>query len=93
MTRVTDKDVQGMFGRVVRAANDLGIDSSRWVVRMGTKSAGVAYDMFDRAPDSHGLRNIPALSNGYLGMTAKEAQASLSIMAQTMEMVHAHLNR
>lgn len=87
--RYTVKTVRGMFDRARIAAAVLGIDSTRWTLQEGSKENGVAFRLFDRLPGETGLRDIHGLSNGFLGMTARDATQSLNMLACAWELVAA----
>jgi hypothetical protein len=76
-----------MFARAQSAAKDLGIESSLWTLQEGSITTGIAYRMFTRNNGESGLRDIGGLSNGFLGMTAKDAFNALQFMAVAWEYV------
>jgi hypothetical protein len=76
-----------MFARAQRAAENIGIESSGWVLQEGSSTNGVAYRMFTRMSGTSGLRDIGGLSSGFLGMTAKDAFTALQFMAVAWEYV------
>jgi hypothetical protein len=79
--RYTVKSVRGMFGRMIAAAELLGIDTSSWVLQEGS---GNGYRLF-RKRTGGGLFDIGGLSGGMLGDGAREATRSLELLAVAWE--------
>ena len=74
MDRVTVKDVRIMFARMCQAAMRVGINSHNWHLLPGSKINGIRW----------GIHNAPN-ELGYLGVTAREAQARLYAYALAWE--------
>lgn len=76
--------------RVARAMDSVGLPSERLNLDYGSKSNGIAYRLFYRDPIHGGLHDTYLVSNGYLGMTAREAWNTLHTIASTLEAVARH---
>lgn len=79
--RVSPADLNHAFDRAKRAAEAVGIDTSRWTMQTGSATYGRAYRLYERDPHTGGLSNLFGY-DGYLGMTRRETQASLDAMAR-----------
>jgi hypothetical protein len=88
--RYTVKDARRAFKNLKAAAAAVGFNTAGWVLEEGSASAGCAYRVFKRNPETGALANSPFRS--YLGMTAREATARINAMAETLWAV-ADMNR
>ena len=85
MNRVTREELKGSFERYVRALNSLGIHQ-KVEMQEGSKTYGNAY----RVRHVNGWATPLGTSNGYLGMTRREAVDTLHTLARTIEDVLYH---
>lgn len=82
MQRITDSDLDAVLGRYVRACERLEmVPHNGFTLHRGSKTYGNAYRLFT----TEGNWPAPGTSNGYLGMTKREAHQSLMTMALTLE--------
>lgn len=81
--RVSASDLNHTFTRAKHAAESVGLDTSCWVMQDGGTT--YAYRLFERDPQA-GLSD-PLGDNGFLGMTRREAAASLDAMARAWRAV------
>lgn len=79
--RVSPTDLNHAFDRAKRAAESVGIDTARWVMQTGSATYGRAYRLFERDPHTGGLSNLFGYDD-FLGMTRREAEATLDAMAR-----------
>jgi hypothetical protein len=85
---ITRRDLEGMYGRLVRAMRSADIDPAHLHLETGSKTYGRAFRLYLRDPETGGLGTVPGLSpSTYLGMTKAEAHHSLHMLAQGVEMV------
>lgn len=82
--RVSTSDLNHTFARAKHAAESVGLDTSCWVMQDG--GATYAYRLFERDPQTGGLSDLLG-DNGFLGMTRREADASLDAMARAWRAV------
>lgn len=76
MDRYTKKDVETAFALLCETAEKVGIKkpTDKWVLQIGSRMNGNAYRLFAVDLPGTGLRALGFTnSNGYLGMTAREA--------------------
>lgn len=83
--RTTAKEVDGMFGRVCRAATSAGVDTTDWTLERGSVTYGRAWRIFRRDPRTGALHSCGA--DDYLGSNQREAYTALYGMARAFEMV------
>lgn len=79
--RVSPTDLNHAYDRAKRAAEVVGIDASRWTMQTGSATYGHAYRLLERDPQTGNLSNLFGY-DGFLGMTRREAEASLEAMAR-----------
>lgn len=85
-TRITRKDLEGMFGRVVRGAAAAGItESADWTLEIGSSTYGRAFRLYLRG--EHGSLCRTVLDDSYLGMNTGDAYDALYAMARAFEAV------
>jgi hypothetical protein len=84
MTRITRKDLDAATAAYVRALASAGILRHPTQLQIGSKVNGVAYRMMFIV-EGGGLSEAPGTSNGYLGMTAREAYDALHAITRTIE--------
>jgi hypothetical protein len=88
--RITQRDLDSMFGRVCRSAASMGIDTKAWYVQGGSANNGIAYRLYQGS--QYGGVSGQIMPDGYLGMTKRQAYDTLHTMAQTMEYVNDHVD-
>lgn len=79
--RVSPTDLNHAYDRAKRAAEAVGIDASRWTMQTGSATNGRAYRLLERDPHNSGESYLFG-SDGFLGMTRREAGATLDAMAR-----------
>lgn len=79
--RFSPADLNHAYSRAKRAAEAVGIDTSRWAMQTGSATYGRAYRLHERDPHTGGLSYLFG-HDGYLGMTRREAGLSLDAMAR-----------
>jgi hypothetical protein len=85
--RYYKKDVEVMLGRVIRAAEAVGITLEpgwEYDLQVGSQTYGRAWRLYKKAPDSGALHRTD-ICDDYLGWTAREAYQHLYGLAQGME--------
>ncbi len=85
MTSTSIAEVRHAFTRMTRGAERVGIDTSRWILEEGSTTYGRAFRVF-RVGDEHGVGTghynaLAGCSNGFVGMTRREALIGLDSMA------------
>lgn len=88
--RVTVKDVRAAFGNLVTTATELGVrkPDEKWILQEGSMTYGRAYRIYLQEQGSGGLMATSlALSDGFLGMTASEAQQAIWMLRRGMQAV------
>lgn len=84
--RITQKDLDTAFARMVHAAGHAGIAGTQsWILQHGSVPYGRAWRVYDVV--EHGSYSDVLGSDGYLGSTASDAHSSLTAMARALELV------
>jgi hypothetical protein len=86
MTRATPKDVELALARMGVRIDALGRHDvvEAFVLQAGSPSKGQAWRLFARSDDG-GLGPVLGLSDGYLGWTAAEAEATLKNITRGLD--------
>lgn len=87
MERITVRHVRGAMDRLMRAAERQGIDTNGWQIESGSVTYGRAWKLVKVDPDNGGHHSVFA-TNGYLGMTAREAYSALQHYAQVFDFLN-----
>lgn len=83
-TRITRVDLDAAVVAYRNALESVGALRFPLQLQIGSKTSGIAYRVMFIANDSGGLSAAPGTSNGYLGMTAREAYDTLWTMTRTL---------
>lgn len=84
------RDLERALARATDAARAAGLpDADRWSLQTGSKTYGRAFRLYVRDPQTGGLGSVPGLSDGFLGMTAREAALSLDMLATGLRLAAA----
>ncbi len=76
------QDLVRALARATAAAQAAGLpDADRWTLQTGSKTYGRAFRLYARDPQTGGLSSVAGLSDGFLGVTAREAASSLDMLA------------
>jgi hypothetical protein len=76
--------------RATDAARAAGLPyADRWTLQTGSKTYGRAFRLYARDPQTGGLSSVPGLSEGFLGMTSREAAQSLDMLATGLRLAAA----
>ena len=70
-------DVRAAYAMAAHAAGLAGVDTTRWALLEGSTTYGRAYRIWDRDPATGGLSSPRGLADNNLGMTRREAVATL----------------
>lgn len=82
----TAADVRGMFVRVVRAAQALGMNTTDWRLEDGNRANGIAWTLV-----MPGRSLGVGMGNNFLGHTRTEAYMALQYIARAWEIALLHL--
>lgn len=87
MQRITKTDARNQFAAMIRAAKLAGVtDTDNVRMQEGNATNGIAWRVYVLTPPSTGHGEWPyAEFQGYLGMTAKEATHTLSVMRHVFD--------
>lgn len=90
MNRITRKDLNDAVAIYVNALESHGMLTHPVQLQIGSQTNGIAYRAMFIANESGGLTAAPGTSNGYLGMTAREAYDTLWTITRTLQDVAYH---
>lgn len=85
MSRITKRDVDRTYCRMVAAAEDAGLDVTGWGYYPGSVANGIHYALVTGRNGGNDVVGLPSF--GQIGGTAREAEHFLAGMAAAFESV------